>query len=107
MTMNDEITLFNTVFEKDSEGYNKLTAINEYTVFAEVSSPKRQQRDSALKHDYVASLTVKMHSDEYSDESYLKFNSKLYEIQQTYEINDDVVEITCSDWRLDNGELTI
>lgn len=96
---NDIVTLVNGQMQKDGEGYNSLAVVSQTDVFAEVSSPKRAQRDSALRHDYTASLTVKLFRDEYGAEKYIRFGEKLYEVKEVYALNADELEITCSDWR--------
>lgn len=96
---NDVISLLSGEFYKDGEGYNALSIKSQNDIFAEVKSPKRAQRDSALRHDYVATLTVIVNSDEYLQENFLEFNGKRYEIKESYKLNSDEIELTCSDAR--------
>lgn len=99
MRMNDIVTLVNGEIKKDAEGYPALSIASECEVFASVSSPKRAQRDSALRHDYVATLTVTIYREEYNDEQYIRFGKRMYEVKQSYILNADEIELTCSDAR--------
>lgn len=101
MKMNSEVTLIAVTVTKGTDRYHEESETSRLTVFCEVSSPKRQQRDSALLHDYVATLTVRMWIDEYAEQKYLEYKGKKYEIKESYEIPDsDVIELTCSDARV-------
>lgn len=98
--MNDDAILIAVEVGKGSDFYHKETETSRTTVFCDVSSPKRAQRDSALLHDYVATLTVKMWIDEFAEQKYLEYKGKKYEIKESYEIPaTDIVELTCSDAR--------
>lgn len=97
--MNDVVTLICGKVVKDAEGYPTLSIISESEVFADVSSVKRQQKDSAYRRGYNASLTVRLYRNEFCDENYLEFDGRKYEIKDTYNLDLDVIELTCSDAR--------
>lgn len=97
--MNDIITLIDGKIVKDAEGYPTLSIISEAESFAEVSSVKRQQKDSAYRRGYDATLTVRIQKAEYQGEQFLKFESKCFEIKESYSLNEDAIELTCSDMR--------
>lgn len=97
--MNDVITLLTGDFIKDSEGYPAFAVSSQKEVFAEVRSPYRAQRESAQKLGYRASLTVNMYRDEYEGEQYLEYNSKRYEIKETFIRDEYMIEFNCSDMR--------
>lgn len=99
MLMNDIVLLVGGEIKKDAEGYPALSVVSKREVFASVSSPKRAQRDSALRHDYVATLTVTIYREEYNDEQYIGFAGRTYEVKQSYMLNADEIELTCSDAR--------
>ena len=101
--MNNVVTLICGKTVKDAEGYPTLSIISESEVFADVSSVKRQQKDSAYRRGYDATLTVKVQKAEYRGEQFLRFESKCYEIKESYSLNDDAIELTCSDMRYLNG----
>lgn len=97
--MNNVVTLICGKTVKDAEGYPTLSIISESEVFADVSSVKRQQKDSAYRRGYDATLTVKVQKVEYRDEQFLRFESKCFEIKESYSLNEDAIELTCSDMR--------
>lgn len=99
MPMNDVVTLIRGEIRKDAEGYPVLCVLSQSDVFARVASPKRAQRDSALRHDYVATLSVTLHCEEYSREKHIEYLGKRYEVKQTYQLNSEEIELTCSDAR--------
>lgn len=99
MQMNDVVTLIQGEIQKDAEGYPTLCILSQSDIFAFVASPKRAQRDSALRHDYVATLSVTLHCEEYHDEKHIDYLGKRYEVKQTYILNSDEIELTCSDAR--------
>lgn len=101
--MNNVVTLICGKTVKDAEGYPTLSIISESEVFADVSSVKRQQKDSAYRRGYDATLTVKVQKAEYRGEQFLRFESKCYEIKESYSLNEDAIELTCSDRRYLNG----
>jgi hypothetical protein len=101
--MNNVVTLICGKTVKDAEGYPTLSIISESEVFADVSSVKRQQKDSAYRRGYDATLTVKVQKAEYRGEQFLRFESKCYEIKESYSLNEDAIELTCSDMRYLNG----
>lgn len=101
--MNDVVTLICGKTVKDAEGYPTLSIISESEVFADVSSVKRQQKDSAYRRGYNATLTVRIQKSEYQGEQFLRFESKCFEIKESYSLNEDAIELTCSDMRCLNG----
>lgn len=101
--MNNVVTLICGKTVKDAEGYPTLSIISESEVFADVSSVKRQQKDSAYRRGYDATLTVKVQKAEYRGEQFLRFESKCHEIKESYSLNEDAIELTCSDMRYLNG----
>lgn len=101
--MNDCITLIFAETNKDKEGYPKLKIVKETEVFGEIGSPKRAQRDSAMRHGYVATLRAKVNLIEYDDENYLRHNNRMYEINEAYKLDENYIELTCSDMRCERG----
>lgn len=97
--MNDIVTLIDGRISKDAEGYPTLSVASESLIFADVSSVKRQQKDSAHRRGYEATLTVSIQRSEYQGEQFLKLENKYFEIKESYNLNEDIVELTCSDMR--------
>ncbi len=104
--MNDTVTLLDGKIAKDAEGYPILSVVSESQVFAEASSVKRQQKDSAYRRGYNATLTVKIQKAEYHGEQFLKFEGKCFEIKENYSLDKDTIELTCSDTRCLYGGLS-
>ncbi len=104
--MNDIVTLIDGKIAKDAEGYPTLSVVSELQTFAEVSSVKRQQKDSAYRRGYNATLTVKIQKAEYHGEQFLKFDGKCFEIKELYNLDKDAIELTCSDTRCLYGGLS-
>ena len=102
--MDDLVVLIKGEIGKDDEGYAKLRILKQNTVYAEVNSPKRAQRDSAMRRGYVATRRVKINSFEYNDENYIRINNQLYEIKESYELDENYIELTCSDVRCEHGK---
>lgn len=102
--MNDEVVLIKGEVGKDDEGYAKLKILKQTTVFAEVGSPKRAQRDSAMRRGYVATRRVKVNLCEYSNENYIRIDNQLFEIKESYKLDENYLELTCSDMRCSDGE---
>lgn len=102
--MNDPITLIVAEPGKDEEGYLKLKIIRETGIFGETGSPKRAQRDSAMRHGYTASLKVKVNLFEYNNENYIRFDGKMYEVKEAYKLDENYLELTCSDMRCNRGK---
>ena len=105
--MNDVVTLIEGKLSKDAEGYPTLSIVSETETFAEVSSVKRQQKDSAYRRGYDATLTVKVQKAEYRGEQFLRFESKCFEIKESYSLNEDAIELTCSDMRCLYGGFSV
>lgn len=102
--MNDCTTLILAETGKDNEGYAKLKILKETDLFAETGSPKRAQRDSAMRHGYTATLKVKVNLIEYNNENYLRYNNRMYEIKEAYKLDENYIELTCSDMRCERGK---
>lgn len=103
--MDESIILIVAEPGKDAEGYLKLNIIRENEVFGEVGDPKRAQRDSAMRSGYQATLKAKVNLIEYDGENYLRHNNHLYEIKETYKLDAQYLELTCSDTRCNRGAI--
>lgn len=97
--MNNVIKLINGRYTKDLDGYNSLAVVSSVEVFADIGSPVRSQRDSALQHGYVATLKAIVNSAEYNNEGWLEYDGRTYEIKESFRLSDDRLELTCSDAR--------
>lgn len=97
--MNDIIRLINGRYMKDSDGFNSLAVVSSTEVFAEIGSPVRSQRDSALQHGYVATLKAVINSAEYNNEGWVEHDGRTYEVKESFRLSDDRLELTCSDAR--------
>lgn len=102
--MDDLVVLIKGEIGKDDEGYAKLKILKQNTVYAEVNSPKRAQRDSAMRRGYVATRRVKVNLCEYSNENYIRIENQLFEIKESYELDENYLELTCSDMRCEHGK---
>lgn len=97
--MNDEVYLISGKFRKNAEGYNRFSETARQMVYADCGSPVRSQRDLANKQGYVAKLRVKLNKLEYGNQSYIEHKGKKYEVKESFDIDDEIIELTCSDMR--------
>lgn len=97
--MDELIYLLQGTFAKNTEGYNRFTETDRTAVYAECSDPVRSQRDLAQKLGYVATLRIKLHKSEFHNQRYVEFHNRKFEVKESFTVNDELVELTCSDMR--------
>ncbi len=97
-TWDHEVTLLILKDDEDEAGYPIEAGIEqENTVLTNVLSVGRSEYFASQKNGVKTDRIFEVHIIEYNNEKQLKHEGKLYEITRTYEVDEDFMELYCSD----------
>ena len=96
MYFSDIIKLRSIAHSTDSDGYPTQTPTSE-TTWANVKSAKRSEFYAANANGIDVSIVFEVHLEDFSDQTEVEYNTKIYDVQRTYKTGLGTVELTCSD----------
>lgn len=105
--MEDEVVLITKTTGQDEDGF-EANKVKRTEIFGEVRETTRNEYYKALAEGIRAVKAVRVHKDDYEDAIILsneksvcpeeaKINGTTYRIERAYSVEDDIVELTCSE----------
>lgn len=96
MYFSDKIKLRAVVSGKDADGYPTQTN-TDTEVWANVKSATRAEFYAANANGIDVSLMFEIHTEDWSNQTQVVYDSKTYDVVRSYQKGLGIVELTCSD----------
>ena len=102
MYFSDRIKLRTITVSRDSAGFETEAASSTKEVWANTKSINRSEFYAANSHGIELSRAFQVHIEDYSGQTQIEFDTKIYEVVRTYQKGEGIVELVCSDKKI-NG----
>lgn len=83
----------------DGDGFPNNPTEELETVFCNKKNVGYAEYFKSQQAGFTVSLKVEVHKVDYSEQMLVEFEGKRYSVLKTYEVNDDIIELTLSDLR--------
>lgn len=95
MLFGDVINLLTIITTKDANGYKIEEASKNTTIFAEKKSVRQSEHYQAAAVGVNVEIMFVVWSIEYQGNKYLEYDSKVYQVERTYDTG-EFTELICS-----------
>lgn len=92
----DLIVLLKETGKNDSEGYF-ISNMRRHEVFAKIKSVGRTEFYQSMRSGVKLSATFEIEASEYDAESLIEYNGKTYNVERSFNVTLDVIQLNCSE----------